>query len=171
MQIYAQHTRQAAHMRLHHSMSSHTRTPSIDLRTFAVEAELSDDGLDSSALYTGSVEDGRFDPAAYLAQALGQALDAASLDAALVSQARTSGEVRSRQLELDALVEEVEQLTTAVLARCADVRGVVGATRKELKACQRAVDRLDAKVQEKWPIEYEAARDKVVGREELELEA
>lgn len=149
----------------------HSRKPSINSQAFAVPTEdlQLDDDTNSTDSYQDSVAEDEaqpksFDPVAYLTQALESSLSNLEFNNSMVLQARTSGTLKSKEIELAQLQLEAQQKLKGLQKRFKEGLRVLQQVSKDLNSTKRHIQQLQSHVKSEYPVEYAQAMNKVLSR-------
>ncbi|KAH3679890.1 hypothetical protein WICMUC_000633 [Wickerhamomyces mucosus] len=160
----------------------HTRQPSINSQTFAInEPEVIEGSISSNGenvtlndeeedLSTDSYQDSdidesetMFDPVKYIHSALMNAMDV-SMDwnKSMVIQAQTSGVLKNKEFELINLLDKSQNDLIEYKKNFEEGFEVVRNLVKDLKQTKKKLDLLTEQFKSRYPIEYSQSKDKIL---------
>lgn len=129
------------------------------------------DNEDDDQVSTDSYEDslveneelgGGFDSVKYLSDALNGALSGTEFHRSMALQAQTSGQLKSKEVELQQLQNEAEERLSEYKIRFKQGIKLLSQVSKDLKWARVKADSLEAHFRTKYPIEFAQAREKVI---------
>lgn len=140
------------------------RQPSINSSSFAVDEAVDLAEENSTDSYESQEEAAPFDPVEHLQVSLDNALSSLEFNRSLALQAQISGQIKSKELELLAMQEEAQRELVELQKVFKQGLKTVRLVSKELTHTAQRVRMLQRVVEDRHPIEYSQARDKVVSR-------
>jgi hypothetical protein len=158
------------------SQSLHSRQPSVNSRDFVVSTDQGiqnggDDDYDqvSTDSYQDSIADheeleNTFDSVKYFADSLSGALSSAEFNRSMVLQAQTSGNLKSKEMELLQLQNEAQERLQEYKVRFKQGMKLLQQVSKDLKWANSKTQQLEAHISLRHPIEYSQAKEKVLSR-------
>lgn len=149
-------------------MSIHSRTPSIDASTFAVDPESINPVSSVSSSSSVSVEythPENFDPVEYLNGCFASAMDASCLDDSVALQTKISGSLHNKIQHVVQTVKKVEQQMKSHQERDVHTRKtLLPKISKEISSAEKKVNKLSLFFKRNYPIEFSKAQNKVLNR-------
>ncbi|ODV95417.1 hypothetical protein PACTADRAFT_50143 [Pachysolen tannophilus NRRL Y-2460] len=163
----------------------HFKKPSINSSEFAVDPSYYNiNSSDSDLLNTTSDNDtdsgttsneneisngnsGReeFDPVSYLIFSLQNSLNSIEMDKSIVKQSQLSGELNNKTKELLKSYKESQEKLKEFIVQFGHFKNeIIPNLEKDLAWSENKVKKLNKKLREHYPIEYEKSKDKVLNR-------
>lgn len=159
-------------------MSERRRAPSISSSSFAIPEDFQTvhgindtESTTSTDSYASQDEEEQlFDPVTYLTDTLENALSSLEFSKAVAKQAKISGQLKSKELELLRLYEESQSRLQELHDTMQRGLKTLHIVYKDLKLNKHKVEAASQRISNKYPIEYNQARDKVLRRDTLLLD-